>query len=104
MNKDIYEVIIERVYTKFEISSFNNSFEVLAGTKMGASVINVLDDIITSNKTKERKITVEFDKKETTDEKEIRNIKQNINKFNNYELIFEYDENGFINKAIIEKL
>lgn len=100
----INEVKMERVYTQFEISSFNGSFEIFAGTKMGGSVISVLDSIITNNKTGERKITVKSNNKETQDENEIRNIKQNINRFDDYELIFEYDENGFINKAVIEKL
>lgn len=33
-----------------------------------------------------------------------KNIKQKIGTFDNYEVTFEYDANGFINKAIIEKL
>lgn len=40
---------------------------------------------------------------ETQDEAEIRNIKKQIDQFENYELYFEYDEEGYINKAIIEK-
>ena len=100
----IYEVIIERVYTQFEIKSFNNQFEIFAGTKMGGTVTSVLDSVVTSNKTKDKKITVKYNQTETQNEDEIKNIKRNIETFDNYELTFEYDENGFINKAIIEKL
>jgi len=100
----IYEVEIERVVSKFEISKFNNSLEIYAGTTMGGSVIRVIDTIITSNKTEERKITVKYLENETQNEDEIKNIKREIGTFNNYEITFEYDAEGFINKAIIEKL
>jgi transcriptional regulator with XRE-family HTH domain len=100
----IYEVIIERVITESEIKSFNNSFEFWAGTTWGTAVKNVMDKIITNNKTEELKITVKFNGTETQDENQIRNMKQNISTSADYELTFEYDEDGFINKAIIEKI
>ena len=100
----IYEVIIERVITEAEIKSFNNSFEFWAGTTWGATVRNVMDKIITNNKTGDRMITVKFNGTETQDENQIRNMKQNISTSADYELTFEYDGDGFINKAIIEKL
>lgn len=100
----IYEVIIERVITEAEIKSFNNSFEFWAGTTWGATVRNVMDKIITNNKTGDRIITVKFNGTETQDENQIRNMKQNISTSADYELTFEYDGDGFINKAIIEKL
>ena len=71
---------------------------------MGGAVTFVLDKIITSNKTEDRKITVEFTDTQTQNEAEIRTIKQKIETFDNYEIVFEYDEDGFINKAIIEKV
>lgn len=100
----INEVIIEKVVSQFEVSKFNNSLEICAGTTMGGTVTHVLDNIITSNKTEERKITVKYNETETQNETEIKSIKQNIGTFNNYEITFEYDADGFINKAIIEKL
>ena len=100
----INKVIIEKVISQFDITAFNNSLEIYAGTTMGGTVIHVLDNIITSNKTEEQKITVKYMETETQNENEIKNIKQNIGTFNNYEVTFEYDADGFINKAIIEKL
>lgn len=100
----IKETTIEKVVSEFEVSSFNNGLEIYAGSKMGGTVTVVLDNIITSNKTEDRKITVKYMETETQNENEIKGIKRNIGNFNNYEITFEYDADGFINKAIIEKL
>ena len=90
--------------TQIGIKSFNARIEMYNGTKKGAHVISLLDNIITSNKTQSRKITVKYQEIEIQGETEIKNIKRNIGTFDDYEVTFEYDENGFINKATIEKL
>lgn len=100
----INEAIIEKVVSQMDISRFNSPLEISSGTKMGGHVIGLFDDIITSNKTEDRKITVKYNETETQDEAEIKNIKRNIGTFDNYEVTFEYDADGFINKAIIEKI
>ena len=100
----INKMTIKRVVSEFEISSFNNSFELFAGTNKGIHVISIIDKIITSNKTEERKITVKYGQTETQNEDEIKNIKRNIGNFDNCEVTYEYDADGFINKAIIEKI
>lgn len=99
----IKEAIIEKVVSQMDISRFNSPFEISSGTKMGGHVIGLFDDIITNNKTGERKITVKYNETETQDESEIKKIKRNIGTFKNYDVTFEYDADGFINKAIIEK-
>ena len=100
MNK----VTIEKVISEFEIHKFNNSLEMYSGSEKGMSVISLIDNIITSNKTEDRKITVEFMNTETQNEEEIKAIKRNFGTFDNCEVTFEYDTDGFIIKAIIEKL
>ena len=100
----INEAIIEKLVSKFEVSSFNNGLEIYAGSTMGGTVTVVLDKIITSNKTEDRVITVKYMQTETQSEEGIKGIKRNIGTFNNYEITYEYDADGFINKAIIEKL
>ena len=100
----INKATIEKVVSEFEVKSFNNYFEMYSGNSNGMFVTNVLDQIITTNKTKEQKITVKYKTTETQDENEIRNIKRNFGTFDNCEITYEYDANGFINKAIIEKL
>ena len=54
----INKVTIQKVVSEFEIKSFNNSIEIYAGSNIGGMVISVLDNIVTSNKTEDRKITV----------------------------------------------
>jgi len=100
----INKVTIQKVVSQFEVKSFNSSLELYAGSGNGMIVTNVLDKIITSNKKQEQKITVKFKDIETQDENEIKNIKRNFDTFDKCEITYEYDANGFINKAIIEKL
>ena len=100
----INKVTIQRVISEFEIKAFNNPLELYAGSGNGMIVTNVLDKIITNNKTKEQIITVKYRETETQNEDEIKNIKKKFGTFDNCEITYEYDANGFINKAIIEKL
>lgn len=103
-NGYIYQLKFERIFSEMEKKSFNSILEMYSGTKMGGHVISLLDQIITSNKTEDIIITVKFNQKETQVENEIKNIKQNIGTFNNYDVTLEYDADGFVNKAIIEKI
>lgn len=95
---------ITRVITKQEIQRFNSSYQLYAGSNMGGSVISLLDRIITNNKTEERKISISYAGSETLDENEIRNIKNQIDIFDDFDVICEYDQEGFIYKMILNKL
>ena len=95
---------MEQMDKEFEINSFNNTLEMYSGKEMGNLVISAIDKIITSNKTQERKITIKYDGTETQDETEINKIKQKIDGFKNYNISYEYDADGFINKATIENM
>lgn len=103
-DKYVTTVIIKSVVTQFDISRFNSSLELFSGSNIGGSAHSVLDKIITSNKTNERKITVVYNSKETQNEDEIRNFKQDIDTFDNVEIIYDYDADGFIYKATIKKV
>lgn len=100
----IEETILERVYTESEKNSFNSSIEMYIGTNGSSFTGNVLDEVMTKNKKEERKITVKYGNIETQDEAEIRKIKKGFDTFNKFEVYVEYDEIGFINKVIIEKI
>lgn len=89
---------------KLDIANFNSSMELFNGTNQGLSVQKLLDSINTNNKTQDRKIIVKYKEIETQDESKIKNIKTEIKELNRYEISFEYDEEGYINKAIIENL
>lgn len=100
----IKESKIERQITEFEVDVFNSPLELYSGTKQGFIAINVIDEIITINKTEERKIEVEYKKIKSQDEEQLKKIKKEIDSFASYDISYEYDEQGFINKAIIEKI
>lgn len=100
----IENVVVEEEISDIDISMFNNSLEIYAGTKIGGTVTVVLDNIITSNKKEDRKITVKYSNIESQNEEEIKTIKRKIETFKNYEVSFDYDADGFINKATIENI
>lgn len=79
---------------------FNSQFMNDNGTKSAFFLKSTLDEIVQSNKTNDKKVTLVYDGKETTDEKEIINIKQSLD--GNYEVSFNYDEAGYINKIVVE--
>lgn len=89
---------------RFEILNFNAPFEIYTGSSMGASVITVLDKVVSSNKTNDKKITVTYNQTQTQDEVKITEIKRSIEQFNNYSISYNYDEDGIINEIIIENL
>lgn len=61
-----------------------------------------MDEIIESNKTHDRKVSLVFEGKETTNEKEIIEIKHSLS--GDYEVSINYDDDGYVNKIIVEKI
>ncbi len=95
---------IDDMKDNFSATNFNSYIEMYKGTLVGSDVNSTLDEIITSNKKNERKITVKFNETETQDPEEIKNIKKDIVYYDDYELSLDYDEEGYINKVTIEEL
>lgn len=109
-NNGIFDNIFDKFedtiggYSDFEKSSFNSTFEMYVGTERGNSVSRLIDKVITNNKTNdEHIITVVFDNIKSTDSDEIRSIKKSLDDWTEYEVILDYDENGFVNLITIEK-
>lgn len=90
--------------TETESVLFNFGFNNCKGTQKGMFLKTYLDDVITSNKTKDRKITVKYNETETQEPEEIKSMKQKFNELDDYEVLLDYDEEGFINKIIIENI
>lgn len=85
--------------------SFNWDFEMYKGTKYGSSVRSLIDNIITNNQKNERKVTAKYNDTETLDPTELRAMKRNFDdNFAQFEVYFEYDEDGYIYEAFIEKI
>ena len=87
---------------EFNKKSFNNKFEMYAGTKYGSSIRYLLDDVVTNNKTNnEKTITVVYKDKSTTVENEIVNIKHGFDIGTEYEVSLSYDQKGYVTNVTI---
>lgn len=85
--------------------SFNATLEMYSGTEYGSSVGNLLDKVVTSNKTnKDHIITVIYKETTTTSENEIVKIKHSLDKFTEYEVSLDYDAKGYISKVTIKDI
>lgn len=83
------------------INDFNRELEEYNGTNDKNSVIEMIDKLtLSNNKNKEHQITVLFNNKEYKSVTEIVSIKKELTE-TNYEIIINYDENGYINKVTI---
>lgn len=96
--------VLDSSNNEFDKRSFNSKFEMYVGTEWGTSVSNLIDKIITNNKTNEKHIiTVVFDNITSTNSDEIRSIKKSLDKWEEYEVILDYDESGYVYLITIEK-
>lgn len=96
--------MIKNNSNNFDIKRFNSKFEILNGTQNIFFVENLLDDVVTNNKTnKKHMITVIYQGNKLIDSDEIVDIKHSL-KNNEYEISFDYDKKGYINKVFINEL
>lgn len=100
----------EKAQKENKKASFNREYENAAGTVPKASVSWTLDDVMTNNKTnKDRLIEVFYNGTSYgTSPDEIVKIKGMLKDFEgfnlvNYEVSFDYGEDGYINKMIIKE-
>lgn len=85
-----------------EIERFNSVFKYYEGTKWGTIVNPMFDAIIKANNDNVHKITLSFNGVTTQNASEIRNLKKKLDDFKDYEVYYEYDSDGFINKVVID--
>ena len=99
----VNSVVIEDV--DVEADDFNFMLKHNNGSNMGASVTHLLDEINTSNKEHQNHlISVSLNNSTlTSDENAIIAIKAQIDTWANYEVILDYDANGYIYQARITK-
>ena len=85
------------VMDKQKVHSFNSTFEMRSGTKSGFFVKNLFDDIVTNNKTnKEHIVTLVFNENKTSDVDNIIDLKKSLSDSTEYEVILDYDDNGYV--------
>lgn len=82
--------------------AFNGPLSVYEGERMGGFLRSALDNVAGSNQDNPNHlITVVFGDTTVTDPNSIRNIKSNLNEWTTYNVTFDYDDNGYINKMTI---
>jgi flagellar biosynthesis/type III secretory pathway M-ring protein FliF/YscJ len=73
------------------------------GRQATVHIERMLNSIITNNRTnKERIITVKFKDIETQESEQILEIEKQLEEFGYYDVLFDYDEDGFINVMTIK--
>lgn len=83
------------------LNDFNHELEKYNGTNDKDSIIEMIDKItLSNNKNREHQITILFNNKEYKSVTEIVSIKKELTE-SNYEIIINYDENGYINQVTI---
>lgn len=93
------------IYSAVEIQQFNGVFELYNGTESGFFVGNLLDEIVATNKKQgEHIITLIYGEINTADYEEIIKIKGTLNDFSEYQVLLDYDQDGFVNKVTITEL
>lgn len=87
-----------------EKRSFNLAFELRDGTQWNTTVQQVIDMVIESNQKNDRKISVKYNDTATQDVAELRQMKRNFDSSKKYEIYLEYDNDGYVNQVVIEKI
>lgn len=103
LNNSDVENIIGDAANKINANAFNGVFELYNGSNSGRQLTNLLEEVITSNKKEDKKITIKYLEIETQDPTEIKNLKMELNEDDKFEVSFEYDKDGYIYELTIEK-
>ena len=101
-NKKQQQENINKPQEEVKKDVFNFQFVNDHGTKSAFLLESTLDEIIQSNKLYNRKVTLVYNGKETTDETEIINIKHSLE--GDYEVSLDYDSEGFIYKIRVDTI
>jgi len=104
MNKE-YEDRVNKQKEESEKRTHNISFESRTGTEPTLFVESTLDQVIRTNKKNTgHVVTVVYNNIVTSDETEIKNLKHSLEEWGEYEVSIEYDEDGYVNKVILEDI
>ncbi len=101
----IYSIVTEEKDNSFDVRAFNTIYETNSGKQSGFFITNILDDIVTNNKTKKNHvISVSYNDVTTTNEKEIKEIRNSLSSGKYYDVTLDYDNEGYVNKFTIEDI
>ena len=90
---------------EFDIHAFNSYYEMYSGTTHAFHIESLLDEVITNNKTnKKQLIVVKYRQYLTSEPREITEIKHSLNDNLEYEVILDYDKDGYVKRILIENI
>lgn len=92
---------IDKAKNEVDTKAFNGTYELYEGIISGVRVRSLLSDVVVNNRKESKILTVIFENENTTDIETIKNIRERIDKFSEYEVYFDYDEEGYINRVNI---
>ncbi len=88
-----------------EKNTFNMKFEMYEGTESGSGVRNIFDQVVTNNKKNSDKIIrVIYNENDTTNPNDIIELKKLLDNSKKYEVILDYDLNGYVNQVTIQDI
>jgi len=96
--------IINQSIDQMDIERFNLELEDYNGSKYGYDVKELLDEVVLKlKKNTEHSITLIYENTSMTNTNDIINLKKQIDDESEYEIVLDYDKNGYINKITISK-
>ena len=99
-----YQQQVKEQNEKFSRRSFNSKYENYEGFTNGFFVKNILEEAYKNNKKNGEKIVViSYNGEETSDSEKIKQARETLEDFTEYEVSVEYDDDGYVNKVIINK-
>lgn len=88
---------------KLESERYSFNFKYSNGRKATIFVESMLNDVIDSNRTnKDRFITVNFKDISTQETEQILEIEKQLEDYGEYDVVLDYDEDGFVNAITIK--
>ena len=97
----IYDNVKEKIEDQEE-SIFNDSIEAFVGTQKGAKVRLLLDEVILKmKKESEHPLTIKHNATTATDPDTVLTIKKGLDLTKDYEVVTDYDTEGFVNTITI---
>lgn len=95
------DIDFDEVQESTNIKIFNSSIELYRGTQKGTAISFLLNDVL-SNKLSKRSIQIKYGETTTGDANEISEMSSQFDDFSDYDISFEYDDEGYINLITIE--
>lgn len=97
---DVNDIFNDGV-NKQNAAAFNGHLELYKGTQSAFFMESLLDNIVTANTKGEHIVVLAYNGTSVTEPEDIVKIKRSLDDKAEYEVLFAYDGNGFINKCTV---